>query len=366
MFRLAQKLRNCRQSLKEWSAKEFGNNKRKLEALKSQLAVIQADCPSDSNMGELYQIKKEIETLLDREEMYYHQRSRINWLRYGDRNTSFFHASVIQRRQRNQLLRLKDDNGDWATSDGDINQLLQGYFSNLFQAIDGPSCMGKIIFLAWQIWKSRNDWVFNHVPVDPRETMARANFGWSEFQGSLGIQGTTRQHTNHISTVTHWECPEEGWVKANCDVAMKKGYPKAAIAVVLRNCKGEVLDGCSSLVNASSATQGEALAVRLACQLINSNQISRAIIESDNKMFIKLCSTENVPPWECDTLIKDIRLISSNFARKFSWVPRACNKASHWVASQAFKGSIPLDWVSILPFALSVICKDDASVEVLS
>lgn len=133
MFRLAQKLRNCRQSLKEWSAKEFGNNKRKLEALKSQLAVIQVDCPSDSNMGDMYQIKKEIETLLDREEMYYHQRSRINWLRYGDRNTSFFHASVIQRRQRNQLLRLKDDNGDWATSEGDINQLLQGYFSNLFQ-----------------------------------------------------------------------------------------------------------------------------------------------------------------------------------------------------------------------------------------
>lgn len=64
MFRLAQKLRNYRQSLKDWSAKKFGNNKRKLEALKSQLAVIQAGYLSDSNMGEMHQIKKEIELSL--------------------------------------------------------------------------------------------------------------------------------------------------------------------------------------------------------------------------------------------------------------------------------------------------------------
>ncbi|KAI8542975.1 hypothetical protein RHMOL_Rhmol08G0182300 [Rhododendron molle] len=102
--------------------------------------------------------------------------------------------------------------------------------------------------------------------------------------------------------------------------------------MVLRNCKGEVLDGYSSLVNASSAIQGEALAIRLACHLITTNQISQDIIESDNKMVIKLCSTENVPPWECAALVKDIRLLSFNFDGEFSWVPRACNKASHWVA----------------------------------
>ncbi|KAF7152182.1 hypothetical protein RHSIM_Rhsim01G0199300 [Rhododendron simsii] len=123
---------------------------------------------------------------------------------------------------------------------------------HLDSAIDGPSCMGKIMFLAWQIWKSRNDWVFNHIPVDPQETMAKANFGWSEFQGSLGNQEISRHHMEQVTTGTHWECPEEGWVKANCDVTLKKGSPKAAIAVVLRNYKGEVLDGCSSLVDASS------------------------------------------------------------------------------------------------------------------
>ncbi|XP_058189247.1 uncharacterized protein LOC131306836 [Rhododendron vialii] len=83
---------------------------------------------------------------------------------------------------------------------------------HLDSAIDGPACMGKIIFLAWQIWKSRNDCVFNHMPVDPRDTMARANFGWSKFHGSLGNQEIPRKHVKQVSLVTHWECVEEGWV----------------------------------------------------------------------------------------------------------------------------------------------------------
>lgn len=32
---------------------------------------------------------------------------------------------------------------------------------------------------------------------------------------------------------------------------------------------------------------------------LEANQISNAIIDSDNKVVIHLCSTENVPPWDC-------------------------------------------------------------------
>lgn len=105
----------------------------KLDNLKNQLASIQAASPSNSSDLQQRQIREEIEVLLDREEMYYHQRSRIRWLQYGDKNISFFHASVVQRRQRNQLLRLKDENGDWLSSEGQINHQLGGYFSSLFK-----------------------------------------------------------------------------------------------------------------------------------------------------------------------------------------------------------------------------------------
>lgn len=66
--------------------------------------------------------------------MYQHQRSRVNWLKYGDRNSSFFHATVIQRRQRNQLTKLKTEAGIVLEAEEEINEHLVTYFQTLFQA----------------------------------------------------------------------------------------------------------------------------------------------------------------------------------------------------------------------------------------
>lgn len=40
-------------------------------------------------------------------------RSRIKWLNYGDNNTKFFHASTVQRRDKNKLLKIKNCVGGW-------------------------------------------------------------------------------------------------------------------------------------------------------------------------------------------------------------------------------------------------------------
>ncbi|KAI9109199.1 hypothetical protein K1719_019822 [Acacia pycnantha] len=52
----------------------------------------------------------QIEEAWNKEETYWWQRSRISWLSCGDRNTSFFHSSVIQRRLRNKVLTLEVKN----------------------------------------------------------------------------------------------------------------------------------------------------------------------------------------------------------------------------------------------------------------
>lgn len=55
---------------------------------------------------------QEIELIMLREEMALHQRSKINWLSYGDKNSTFFHATINQRRQCNQIVMLKANSGD--------------------------------------------------------------------------------------------------------------------------------------------------------------------------------------------------------------------------------------------------------------
>jgi hypothetical protein len=53
-----------------------------------------------------------IESLLDQEEIYWVQRGRANWLRHGDKNTSFFHGTATARKKRNFIKKLKNDLGE--------------------------------------------------------------------------------------------------------------------------------------------------------------------------------------------------------------------------------------------------------------
>ncbi|KAJ9190426.1 hypothetical protein P3X46_001631 [Hevea brasiliensis] len=70
--------------------------------------------------------------LWQREEIHWKQRSRINWLKEGDKNTRFFHLSTIQRRQRNTILKLRGENGRWLDSDTDIKDEIFLFFKKLY------------------------------------------------------------------------------------------------------------------------------------------------------------------------------------------------------------------------------------------
>ena len=60
------------------------------------------------------------------------QRSRNRYLKEGDRNTSFFHTKASNRKQRNWIQGLEDDNGVWQEGLDDIEHVATQYFSSLF------------------------------------------------------------------------------------------------------------------------------------------------------------------------------------------------------------------------------------------
>ncbi|KAG8482208.1 hypothetical protein CXB51_026860 [Gossypium anomalum] len=72
--------------------------------------------------------------LVDKEEQYWAQRSRINWLKEGDRNTYFFHVRATNRRKKNSIERLKDMQGIWRDTTKDISQAAREYFLHLFKS----------------------------------------------------------------------------------------------------------------------------------------------------------------------------------------------------------------------------------------
>lgn len=79
--------------------------------------------------------KSEMNELLYRDEMLWLQRSRIVWLKEGDRNTKKFHGRAVWRARKNNLKGLLDGYyGNWHTQLQAMQELAKNYFEQLFTA----------------------------------------------------------------------------------------------------------------------------------------------------------------------------------------------------------------------------------------
>jgi hypothetical protein len=76
-------------------------------------------------------IKEELVQRENQEETLWKQKSRIQWLKEGDKNTRFFHNSLIQRRSRNHIVEIKAPDGSTKVKKEDIENELLHYFQNL-------------------------------------------------------------------------------------------------------------------------------------------------------------------------------------------------------------------------------------------
>ena len=82
--------------------------------------------------------------LLDKEATMWRQRSRILWLKDGDKNTRFFHSKASQRRRRNYITRLHDANGNWCTNQQQIWDTIVDFYTNLFTS-NRPDHLEEVI-----------------------------------------------------------------------------------------------------------------------------------------------------------------------------------------------------------------------------
>ena len=84
------------------------------------------------NGAEINRLRKEINELLDGEELWWLQRSRVQWLGEGDRNTKFFHSRASKRRRKNTISRLWDEKGKWCDDKANIAATAISYFKDIY------------------------------------------------------------------------------------------------------------------------------------------------------------------------------------------------------------------------------------------
>jgi hypothetical protein len=117
-----------RDVLGQWAQKEFGSVLNNIKSLRAELQNLRMRPPSSETDVKIRKTKAKLEDCLLREEVMWKQRSRIVWLREGDKNTEFFHRKATWRRKKNKIAKLRREDGSWAESTEDIHKEINKFF----------------------------------------------------------------------------------------------------------------------------------------------------------------------------------------------------------------------------------------------
>lgn len=79
---------------------------------------------------------KELDVVLEQEEILWYQKSRDKWIVFGDRNTKYYHTNTIVRQKRNRIEMLKDDDGRWIDQSEELEKLAITYYKRLYSTED--------------------------------------------------------------------------------------------------------------------------------------------------------------------------------------------------------------------------------------
>ena len=141
---IASNLSLCASALTLWSRDVIGNIPKKIQEHKKLLNTLTTLDRDGSHSVEINEVRKDLNGLLDSEEVLWHQRSKIHWYREGDRNTKFFHFRASERRRKNFILGLWNDDDCWCNDKDSIACTAVDYFTKIYTSCS-PNRIEEVI-----------------------------------------------------------------------------------------------------------------------------------------------------------------------------------------------------------------------------
>jgi hypothetical protein len=144
------RLKRISGSMQSWSHNVFGSVRKEIKRLRDQLAQARVAANNSGDLQEVRAVERELHEIYEREEIMYRQRSRLEWLKAGDKNTRYFQNRASHRRRKNTIQALRRPDGSRCTTDEEMRALAQYFYSSLYTS-EGAEGM-HAIWTMWFLW----------------------------------------------------------------------------------------------------------------------------------------------------------------------------------------------------------------------
>lgn len=127
----------------------------------AQLAALQRD-DSPALVAQIKTLQREIDELLEFEDVRWKQTAKQHWLLHGDWNTVFFHSWVQHRRKINHIRSIYDEQGRVWRKNKDVSRAFLSYYEQLFTAQSYGNVEEYIRFVDSRITDEMNNWLLHN------------------------------------------------------------------------------------------------------------------------------------------------------------------------------------------------------------
>ncbi|CAL2238646.1 unnamed protein product [Prunus armeniaca] len=126
---LTNKFLLCAQRLNSWGQQQFGSLPKQIQQCYLELQNLDLDAPN-FDPTKKHKLSVKLDDLFEKEDTFWKQRSQVQWLREGDRNTHYFHEKLAK--EEGNLFGVFDDNNCWFDEEPGIQRAFIDYFQKLF------------------------------------------------------------------------------------------------------------------------------------------------------------------------------------------------------------------------------------------
>lgn len=126
------KIETIRAGIIRWTKEQNLNSNRLIQETQVKLEAALSSPTPDTRLIE--ELTNSLEAAYKDEEQFWRQRSRIQWLQSGDKNTAFFYAATRGRRAITKFAVIEDSSGRAKYKEEEIVRCITEFYSNIFSS----------------------------------------------------------------------------------------------------------------------------------------------------------------------------------------------------------------------------------------